>query len=105
MATGNDVAVQQSKPARNKSTAKTLMGGASAASKPLVPLTERRGREGKRNLVGAKETDPEKCEIAPDGSSGGREGRQFTVANVGNNGRIYLRYVQCFVSAAVWTHT
>ena len=26
-----------------------------------------------------------------DGSSGGREGRQFTVGNVGNNGMIYLR--------------
>ena len=26
-----------------------------------------------------------------DGSSGGREGRQFTVGNVGNNGLIYLR--------------
>lgn len=31
--------------------------------------------------------------ITPDGSSGGREGRQFTVGNVGNNGIIYLRYV------------
>ena len=31
-------------------------------------------------------------DVAPDGTSGGREGRQFTVANVGNNGRIYLRY-------------
>jgi hypothetical protein len=30
-------------------------------------------------------------DIAPDGTSAGREGRQFTVANVGNNGRIYLR--------------
>lgn len=28
-----------------------------------------------------------------DGTSGAREGRQFTVANVGNNGKIYLRYV------------
>lgn len=26
-----------------------------------------------------------------DGTSGAREGRQFTVANVGNNGKIYLR--------------
>jgi hypothetical protein len=32
-----------------------------------------------------------KDEVAPDGGSAGREGRQFTVANVGNNGRIYLR--------------
>ena len=30
-------------------------------------------------------------DIVPEGSSGGREGRQFTVANVGNNGMIYLR--------------
>lgn len=30
-------------------------------------------------------------DIVPDGLSGGREGRQFTVANVGNNGMIYLR--------------
>jgi hypothetical protein len=30
-------------------------------------------------------------DVAPDGQSAGREGRQFTVANVGNNGRIYLR--------------
>lgn len=33
--------------------------------------------------------------ITPDGSSGGREGRKFTVGNVGNNGIIYLRYVIC----------
>jgi hypothetical protein len=29
--------------------------------------------------------------ITPDGGSAGREGRQFTVGKVGNNGRIYLR--------------
>ena len=29
-----------------------------------------------------------------DANSGAREGRQFTVANVGNNGKIYLRYVE-----------
>ena len=34
--------------------------------------------------------------ITPDGGSGGREGRQFTVGNVGNNGIIYLRYVLDF---------
>jgi hypothetical protein len=32
-----------------------------------------------------------KVDITPDGGSAGREGRQFTVANVGINGRIYLR--------------
>jgi hypothetical protein len=35
-----------------------------------------------------------KIDITPDGGSAGREGRHFTVANVGNNGRIYLRYVR-----------
>ncbi|EPE29313.1 Ras GEF [Glarea lozoyensis ATCC 20868] len=39
-----------------------------------------------------RETEDGKLsEITPDGGSAGREGRQFTVANVGNNGRIYLR--------------
>lgn len=34
----------------------------------------------------------------PDITSAAREGRQFAVANVGNNGRIYLRYdgLQCY---------
>jgi hypothetical protein len=30
-------------------------------------------------------------EITSESTAGGREGRQFTVANVGNNGMIYLR--------------
>ena len=38
-----------------------------------------------------READDLKFEITPDGSSAGREGRQFTVAKVGNNGKIYLR--------------
>ena len=32
-------------------------------------------------------------ETPPEGSTGAREGRNFTVANVGNNGMIYLRSV------------
>lgn len=32
-----------------------------------------------------------KHDVTPDGGSAGREGRQFTVAKVGNNGKIYLR--------------
>jgi hypothetical protein len=43
-------------------------------------------RRAKREAEDGKVND-----IAPDGASAGREGRQFTVANVGNNGRIYLR--------------
>ena len=38
-----------------------------------------------------REAEGVKYDITPDGGSAGREGRQFTVANVGNNGRIYLR--------------
>lgn len=32
-----------------------------------------------------------KVNITPEAISGGREGRQFAVSHVGNNGRIYLR--------------
>lgn len=32
-----------------------------------------------------------KVDVTPDACPAGREGRQFIVANVGNNGRIYLR--------------
>lgn len=32
--------------------------------------------------------------VAPETISTGREGRQFTVANVGNNGKIFLRYAK-----------
>lgn len=42
-------------------------------------------------------------DVAPDGTSGGREGRQFTVANVGNNGRIYLRY-DCITNMTAQSH-
>ncbi|KAI1337698.1 ras GEF [Xylariaceae sp. FL0016] len=52
-----------------------------AGSKPLLPASERRngGQDG------------EKWNITPDGGSAGRGGRHFTVANVGNNGQIFLR--------------
>ncbi|KAI1461258.1 ras GEF [Annulohypoxylon moriforme] len=59
-------------------------------SRPLVPAGERRsgGQDGGK----AKwESEGDKWNIAPDGGSAGREGRHFTVANVGNNGQIYLR--------------
>ncbi|KAI1764873.1 ras GEF [Hypoxylon sp. FL1150] len=59
-------------------------------SKPLVPVSERRiGSHDGNNAK--RETDGEKWNITPDGGSAGREGRHFTVANVGNNGQIYLR--------------
>jgi len=71
-----------------------------AVPKPLLPVTERKSQEehapGVREKKGSKgSADEDKWDIAPDGTSAGREGRQFTVWNVGNNGRIYLRYVCC----------
>ncbi|CAK7274327.1 Guanine nucleotide exchange factor lte1 [Sporothrix epigloea] len=50
-------------------------------------------KENKLDCLRKKDTldGRDKTEIAPEGLSAGREGRQFTVANVGNNGRIYLR--------------
>jgi hypothetical protein len=49
-------------------------------------------KENSVNRRAKREAEEVKSDIAPDGGSAGREGRQFTVANVGNNGRIYLRY-------------
>ncbi|KAJ2899442.1 Guanine nucleotide exchange factor LTE1 [Zalerion maritima] len=54
--------------------------------KPLVPAADRKSQDKDKD----REID-EKWEITPDGGSAGREGRQFAVANVGNNGKIYLR--------------
>lgn len=74
-----------------KWTTKTASRGASVGTKlPLLPLSERRAREEKQ---AASSPELPNGDIAPDGGSAGREGRQFTVANVGNHGRIYLRYV------------
>ena len=48
-------------------------------------------KENSVNRRAKRETDDVKYDITPDEGSAGRGGRQFTVANVGNNGRIYLR--------------
>ncbi|KAL2259970.1 hypothetical protein VTK26DRAFT_6172 [Humicola hyalothermophila] len=57
-------------------------------------MSERKSHEdslaGRRRAKKGSQED-EKWDITPDGGSAGREGRKFTVANVGNNGRIYLR--------------
>lgn len=69
--------------------------------KPLLPVLERKSQEEKGTARRMRNhSDAERSDITPDGSSAGREGRQFTVANVGNNGRIYLRYV----SQRYWTY-
>jgi hypothetical protein len=62
-------------------------------SPKLRPNPEkRRERQNASRDPSSLEELPQKT-VAQDGSSGGREGRQFTVGNVGNNGMIYLRYV------------
>ncbi|RYP06924.1 hypothetical protein DL764_002872 [Monosporascus ibericus] len=73
-------------------TDKSAKGGGTSpvtGSKNLVPVVE---RESGDVATGArKDGHNEKSSITPDGGSAGREGRKFTVANVGNNGRIFLR--------------
>lgn len=88
MATGGKDAA-----ASPKMTPKTTRK-ASVTGRPLVPVTERRSQEDKTLPRGGKDSDAQKDrgDITPEGGSAGREGRQFTVSNVGNNGRIYLRY-------------
>lgn len=62
--------------------------------KSLLPVLERKSQEEKATARRMRNnSDAERSDIVPDGGSAGREGRQFTVGNVGNNGRIYLRYV------------
>ena len=59
---------------------------------------ELRGRQNsQRHVKNSKELLRQRStkrvkDVGPDGTTGAREGRQFTVANVGNNGKIYLRY-------------
>lgn len=90
---GQATTVEGATPCRSATT-KTYQHTA-AQPKSLLPLTERRSEEDKtpsRKFTNASHEDAH-LDIAPDGGSAGREGRQFAVWNVGNNGRIYLRYV------------
>lgn len=80
------------KSTATKWISKAITRGNSTNEKPLLPLSERRSNEEKQHSRDRRETETDKWEVTPDGSSAGREGRQFTVSNVGNNGRIYLRY-------------
>jgi hypothetical protein len=70
----------------------------SAAGRPLLPATERKlhmettgSRSRKGSVNDNARWDAPTASAAADGAAAGREARQFTVANVGNNGRIYLR--------------
>lgn len=68
-----------------------VMRKASTTGRPIVPLTEQKSLD--RTLSrGKRDGESDGWDIAPDGTSAGRQGRQFTVANVGNNGKLFLRY-------------
>lgn len=67
-----------------------VMRKASTTGRPIVPLTEQKSLD--RTLSkGKRDGESDGWDVAPDGASAGRQGRQFTVANVGNNGRLFLR--------------
>ncbi len=66
------------------------------ANRSLEAIKKRKLQDGLRkensiNRRAKREAEDLKNDITPDGGSAGREGRQFTVGKVGNNGRIYLR--------------
>ena len=79
-----------------KPVAHRLLRKGSVGKPPLVPLTEARQYQHERSASrgAARETESEKWDANPDNASAARDGRQFAVANVGNHGRIYLRYVK-----------
>ena len=69
------------------------------AGKPPPDLTRKKQwqeglglrQENSINRRARKEAEDCRTDIASDGSSAAREGRQFAVANVGSNGQIFLR--------------
>ncbi|KAI0485526.1 hypothetical protein F4859DRAFT_511726 [Xylaria cf. heliscus] len=63
-----------------------------ASSRPRLPASERRSEE-QNGSKANKSSDGEKWgpSASAEGGVGGREGRHFTVANVGSNGQIFLR--------------
>ncbi|KAI0428136.1 hypothetical protein F5Y09DRAFT_349833 [Xylaria sp. FL1042] len=84
-----DVKIRRSPP-QGRATNKTRTGvhtSPIANAKPLLPPSERRSGDHKAN----KSLESEKWSPSVDGGAVGREGRHFTVANVGNNGQIFLR--------------
>ena len=68
-----------------------VMRKPSTTGRPIVPLTEQRSVSRTLSLA-RRDEEKDRWDVAPAGASAGREGRQFTVANVGNNGKLFLRY-------------
>ena len=97
---GKDALTINQKPTTTASIkAKRHSPSTAAGSKPSYPVTERRAQGERSTMRIRKGSESEKWEVTPDGGSAGREGRQFAVANVGNNGRIYLRYAHNVVKS------
>ncbi|KAI0422516.1 hypothetical protein F5X98DRAFT_387312 [Xylaria grammica] len=89
---GEDVRTRRSPP-NSRATDKIRPGVRTSPvtnSRPLLPASERRSGEQGGNKIN-KSSDGERWSPSAEGSAGGREGRHFTVANVGNNGQIFLR--------------
>jgi hypothetical protein len=55
------------------------------------PLQDGLRKENSMNRRAQRDAEDAKHEISLDGGAAGRGGRHFTVSNVGNNGKIYLR--------------
>ena len=76
-------------------------GEAGLGRKPSEKTTARDGQNSLRRVKNSTDMLRErslhraqsKRDAPAEGTAGGREGRHFTVANVGNNGMIYLRSV------------
>lgn len=61
---------------------------------PQYPQRQASNRQAKNSFedAAARIRMQDSKQIFPDNASLARAGRQFTVGNIGNNGRIYLRY-------------
>lgn len=82
--------------ARNGITLSPAPRSKAMGRRSLELIKKRQKQDGLRHENSAirrarRDAEDGKFNMTPDGGSAGREGRQFTVANVGNNGRIYLR--------------
>lgn len=91
-------------PAPTRPAVRSARDNPTTRSKTVLPVGERTSQGQGHGFTRARTTsEAERGDITPDGGSAGREGRQFTVSNVGNNGRIYLRYVcKCSEILEAW---
>ena len=89
-------------------TSRAAIGGTKGGKGPRKRSSERSFGKGRQNSLrrvpGSTDRlrDRSNRNITSGGIQGGREGRQFTVANVGNNGKIYLRYAKLILLWSNW---